>query len=48
MTPHLHSERVPGCYRCELGTDEWLIDITSCDHHVPLDEKCEKCGREVK
>ena len=27
----------------ETGTDEWLIEITSCDHHVPLDEKC---GRE--
>ena len=22
MTEHLHSERVPGCYRCELGIDE--------------------------
>ena len=28
------------------GTDEWLIEVTSCWHHIPLDEKCEKCGRE--
>ena len=28
------------------GTDEWLKDICSCWHGIPLDEKCEKCERD--
>lgn len=25
MTPHTHTTRVPGCYRCELSRDEALF-----------------------
>ena len=27
MTPHTHTNRVPGCYRCALGVDEVLGEL---------------------
>jgi hypothetical protein len=27
MTPHDHTTRVPGCYRCELGQDEAMTAL---------------------
>ena len=40
MSEHLHAERVPGCFRCELGADEG--DACACGHfHEPGTE----CGR---
>lgn len=38
MTPHDHTTRVPGCYRCELGLDE-AMDAAN-------EETCPTCGGE--
>lgn len=42
MTPHLHREFVPGCYRCDLSRDELdpigaVIEAQQHGHLAPTD-----------
>ena len=39
MTPHTHTTVVPGCFRCDLGSDE----VQSATEHV-LARRCPVCG----
>ena len=36
MTPHLHSQYVPGCYRCDLGRDEMWHAFCEVAEEGPL------------
>ncbi len=37
MTAHLHSTVVPGCYRCELGQDEYREALLEQIHEAAAD-----------
>ncbi len=47
MTAHLHSEFVPGCYRCDLShaeAESILAEQAACAHPTVT---CDDCGKEI-
>ena len=47
MTLHLHTELVPGCYRCDLSRHEAetiLAEQSACLHP---EVTCDECGAEI-
>ena len=47
MTLHLHTELVPGCYRCDLSRHEAetiFAEQAACQH---LTVTCDECGAEI-
>ena len=47
MTLHLHTEPIPGCYRCDLSRHEAetiLAEQAACHHPTVT---CDDCGAEI-